>query len=415
MALTVISAPEALPTSQQDYVDQNVLIATSFLDPEKIYKIDYTNSEVKQGSIINLGGTILKAVAAESITGTASDFVKIDHSAYTASYVSDLTGVSWNSTYNGYYDGSGDLYLFDEFKAYFSTGEISEVNYKSTIDILNGFYHGLNKTWIEISINFAIANVNRPSITALNSTDIAFLDSFNDELRTYRFDGRTWSQIGSGLSVSATDQALTTLNTTDIAYVDGNADELRTYRFDGSTWSQVGSSFSIAGAFVPAISALSTTDVAFSDSNLEELRTYRFNGSTWSLVGSGLSISGMGNPALAALNATDVAFIDGDLEELRTYRFNGSTWSLVGSGLSITGIALPALAALTEKTVAFCDLTIGNLRTFTFDGSAWSEVGSSLAVSGIGTPAITALSNTDIAFIDNTNDILSVYRNIFIY
>ena len=37
---------------------------------------------------------------------------------------------------------------------------------------------------------------------ALNSTDVAFIDSGNDSLRVYRWDGSTWTQLGSGLSIS---------------------------------------------------------------------------------------------------------------------------------------------------------------------------------------------------------------------
>lgn len=187
---------------------------------------------------------------------------------------------------------------------------------------------GAKEKWTSASLlgsGLSISGASIPALTALNDTDIAFIDSAIEELRTYRFDGTNWSQIGSGLSIPGIARcALATLNGTDVAFIDGAIEKLRTYRFDGSTWSQVGVGLSIPGMDSSALAALSGTDVALIDSVIEELRTYTFDGTNWSQVGSGLSIAGIAAPALAALNGTDVAFIDGTLDELRTYRFGFS-------------------------------------------------------------------------------------------
>ncbi len=131
--------------------------------------------------------------------------------------------------------------------------------------------------------------------------------------------------VGSGLAISTVgNPALAALNGTDVAFIDTSNDQLRTYRFNGSTWSLVGSGLAISTVGNPALAALNGTDVAFIDGTNAQLRTYRFNGSTWSLVGSGLTISITGYQALAALNGTDVAFIDYNNDQLRTYRFGFS-------------------------------------------------------------------------------------------
>jgi hypothetical protein len=286
-----------------------------------------------------------------------------------------------------------------------------------TIDgllIKDGIIPGSSMNWIrgELVGSGLSISTGIPALAALNGTDVAFIDATNDELRTYRFNGSTWSLVGSGLSIStAGNPALTALNGTDVAFIDDTNDELRTYRFNGSTWSLVGSGLSISTAGYASLTALNGTDVAFIDDTNDELRTYRFNGSTWSLVGSGLSISA-GTTALAALNGTDVAFIDGTNDELRTYRFNGSTWSLVGSGLSISSTLFPDIAALNGTDVAFIDNGNNELRTYRFNGSTWSLVGSGLSIS-VSNPAISALNGTDVAFIDATNDELRTYRFSF--
>lgn len=115
MALAEIQAPNALPTVQDDYVKQNNLIDAQGLSlAGVVYPIDFTNNKIPQGTVLNIGGTILKAVNDESITGTPSKYVKIDKTLLTAAYVSSLAGVTWNAVYNHYQDGVGNLYIFDE-------------------------------------------------------------------------------------------------------------------------------------------------------------------------------------------------------------------------------------------------------------------------------------------------------------
>ena len=79
-------------------------------------------SNVVKGAVFQVGGATYLATADTAITGSASDYVKltisVDGLSLAPSYVADLTGVTWSSTYNGYYDVGGNLYIFDELKAY---------------------------------------------------------------------------------------------------------------------------------------------------------------------------------------------------------------------------------------------------------------------------------------------------------
>jgi len=98
-----------------------------------------------------MGGTVYHSTAATAIGGGASAYIKLtpsgDGSTLAADYVADLTGVTWNSTYNGYYDISGNAYVFDELDAYYAN-EISGFN---------------NKLWKAIhnsNINFILGEMN---------------------------------------------------------------------------------------------------------------------------------------------------------------------------------------------------------------------------------------------------------------
>ncbi|MBD3216598.1 MAG: hypothetical protein GF311_28545, partial [Candidatus Lokiarchaeota archaeon] len=90
----------------------------------------------------------------------------------------------------------------------------------------------------QVGSDLNISGVGSLALAALNSTDVAFIDSSNDDLRVYRFNGSTWSQVGSDLNISGVGNlALAALNSTDVAFIDSSNDDLRVYRFNGSTWS----------------------------------------------------------------------------------------------------------------------------------------------------------------------------------
>jgi hypothetical protein len=67
----------------------------------------------------------------------------------------------------------------------------------------------------------------------MNSTDVAFIDSGNDALRVYRWNGSSWAQVGSAGSISLSGgiPALAAMNGTDVAFIDSGNKSLRTYRF----------------------------------------------------------------------------------------------------------------------------------------------------------------------------------------
>jgi len=268
----------------------------------------------------------------------------------------------------------------------------------------------------QIGENLTIVSTATPAITALNETDIAFIDSSNDDLRTYRWNEDTgvWSQIGSDLIVSSTgNPAIVALNSTDIAFIDDINDDLRVYRWTEATglWVQVGNDLNIPNVTFPTLAKLNSTDVAMIDATNDSLRTYSFDGTDWALVGNGLAIVSVSTPTLTGLNGTDVAYIDGTNDDLRTYRFDGTDWAQVGNDLNIPLVNSPTLTTLNGTDVAMINGATRHLQTYRFDGTDWVQVGKNLYISGILLrPGFTALNGTDIAFIDAANDQLRTYR-----
>lgn len=112
-----------------------------------------SGSNIIQGAVINVGGIIYKVDADTAITGTVSKYVKItpsvDTLTCTASFVSNLTGVSWNKINNGYYDVSGNLYLFDELSAFInsivpSINKLISSNKRESVQISSNRVYGYN-------------------------------------------------------------------------------------------------------------------------------------------------------------------------------------------------------------------------------------------------------------------------------
>jgi len=277
------------------------------------------------------------------------------------------------------------------------------------VDRINWTFFSLIARELTIS-----GNVAYPGLCALNGTDVALIDSNMDRLRRFRFDGLTWTSIGSELNIAPSAEAyICSLNETDVAACDYTFG-IRTYRFTGTTWTTVGTTLSISGGLGhSAICSLNATDIAITDAVSNSLRTFRFNGTTWTSVGNPLVVaSGVPAFALCSLNNNTVVLANSDSNNIGAYRFNGTTWTSIGSQFAVSGgITTPALCSLNATDVVFIDnAVVDYLQVFRFNETTWTSVGSKFMVTGGGNPALCSLNGTDIAFIDDNNDKLRVYR-----
>lgn len=116
MAIILVPQPGATPSSLTDWTNSVESLKQYNLSVNDPVDYDFSGNTIKKGVLITIGGSNYYCNADTAITGTPSDYVKIT-SAGVASYVSDLTGVSWNDTYNFYADVSGNAYIFNEAKA----------------------------------------------------------------------------------------------------------------------------------------------------------------------------------------------------------------------------------------------------------------------------------------------------------
>jgi hypothetical protein len=121
MALTRIAVPT--PTAPATIADYQALLAEwtaallQSLRGNTIANID--SATIRAGVVVHVAGVLYKAVTDQAIGGTPSKYVKITPSGATAAcdFVASLAGVSWLDAQSGYYDGSNNLYIFDEARA----------------------------------------------------------------------------------------------------------------------------------------------------------------------------------------------------------------------------------------------------------------------------------------------------------
>lgn len=118
MALVLVESPDNAPTTSADWDKINDVLQTIGLDINSPTRL--ASGYILRGSVIFFAGAWYVADSDTAITGSETDYVKLENDAgtVTASYVSELVDVTFNRSWNGWYDPDGNLYIFNEMKAY---------------------------------------------------------------------------------------------------------------------------------------------------------------------------------------------------------------------------------------------------------------------------------------------------------
>jgi len=198
------------------------------------------------------------------------------------------------------------------------------VAYNSGTEELITFRWG-GASWSQVGNRLDVGYMEDDRMCAMGSNACAISNTWTNRLEHYSFDGTDWTSDGY-LTITLYNAALIALNATDIAVVGGSSDWIRTYRWTGSAWEQIGNTFSINISGTD-VTALNSTDIV-TVSN-QTINTFRFDGTDWTKIGVDNYLTGTGSK-VTALNGIDIAFIDSTSDDLSVYRFDFS----VGSGPS---------------------------------------------------------------------------------
>ena len=134
MSIVRATSPLATPTKELGVITWQRAVAQLELahkNGNNLYpaKEDGGSWYVPKGYCFYFAGTIYYADADTLISGTRSNYIQmtasVDGATCTAAFLADLTGVTWDDSWNGYFDTSDNLVIVDEFWAA-NDGSIAE-------------------------------------------------------------------------------------------------------------------------------------------------------------------------------------------------------------------------------------------------------------------------------------------------
>ena len=229
--------------------------------------------------------------------------------------------------------------------------------------------------------------------------------------RVARWDGASWSPLGSGVNSIAfalavfDDGSGPALFAGGLFQTAGGAAASRVAEWDGAGWTALGSGVNGAVRAFAAFddgngSALYVGGEFTSAGGAPANRIAKWDGSTWSALGSGMNSTVRsllvhddgGGPALYACGDFTSA---GGAAATRVAKWDGSTWSTLGSGLNLTGNALAVFdgGGGPELVAAGTFSAAGGMpanRIAKWDGTSWSALDS-----GVGPLSVDALAVFD--------------------
>lgn len=187
MALDRIDFPTTPNPVSGDWDKIVSLVAKSFQNINSPLQVYGTN--IPRGAVFQVGGIIYYGTSDTEISGTSSDYVKIEPNSgdsgatALASFIASLNGVAWNNVYNGYYDSSGNLYVFDEAKAV-ATGAITSGNSR-----LGAFAEDAHVKEMTVYNNLSVTNdITAKTIKASSDITTKTIKASSGYLNDYLYD-----------------------------------------------------------------------------------------------------------------------------------------------------------------------------------------------------------------------------------
>jgi hypothetical protein len=194
-------------------------------------------------------------------------------------------------------------------------------------------YSWNGSVWSQIGTPLVVG-FDRPSIAALDSSTVVVYGTDIQELRTYSWNGSVWTQIGNGLSIPNINNksSISALTSTDIAFLvsdGGSAVRIRRYTWDGTAWTQVGIDYLLVTSGEYSICALNDENILVTGNGFAGAFVFVWNGNTWEINSPFNQFSSFSppdnffmneRPSLTAVNGNELVMMDDSNDVLRRYR-----------------------------------------------------------------------------------------------
>ncbi len=227
---------------------------------------------------------------------------------------------------------------------------------------------------------------------------IAFQDS-SDALSVKRYDGSSWSLVGSAGFKTNIESPKIALDSTDndkpwIVYKNLATNLIEVVSFDGNTWNSMGNPQGTKTSYpIIHITNSGSKYIAYSDqTSISTIANYvkTYSNGTWSTVGSGAASSNnCPYPSLAtdSMGELYLAYRDGSQgmkATVRHYNLTDSLWEDIGLGISDSTANNTVIGFDTSDNlyIAYIDVANPAITVQKYDGS-WNVVGSKGNPSGL--------------------------------
>lgn len=277
---------------------------------------------------------------------------------------------------------------------------------------------------VPIGTNLTISGaVSGSNFAVMSPTDIAFFHSANKTITRYRFNGSTWTAIGTSITIAtATNAKMAALSDTDLAFSDSTTGILRTLRWShvNANWTAVGTNLTLSSvsAFSGDMDAISPTDiiaVAMSDFGAISFAKFRFTANAWSRI-SGPFGGLFGHGVEGVKNLGDSNWIFFDSEDNQVVMENGDSGARLKYGGPVPAIAGGYIAVVWAVPISASDIVAS-----TSEGIRVYRVGSGMSMTLVGSAGSAgtadpngskagALNGSDIVVFNPSTSVLRVMR-----
>lgn len=407
----------------------------------------------------------------------------------------------FNSGYLYCYDKSGSQWVLT------GTGANTSLTYDIDFCILDAnnialtgdqkleYWNFNGSTWSKTGNSLFYSNTkNQVSLTAFDLVTIALIDITDQKLECYEFDGSDWAQVGNSLAVTTTSPDILNISAhsnSDLAYIDTYNNELRNYSWDGtdftlehstaytndsimcsvstteiilidtvnytiSKFANSGTDYAIYGnataidelnytsiskvnssevltsnydnstgvnviiqtpitysAVETKIAVMTSTRIAIiqnSGTYLNRIIAYDLIAGVWTRVGNEFLLGITGIAAITGMSSSTLALRLGGFNRVSIYSFNGTNWSLYGSHFTLTGTK-PRIAYIAPNRVVTYDISDQNLRVLAHNGTIFAQEGNELNY------PIATTSDFDLVALDDETVLFfdSLYKEVAIF
>ena len=301
------------------------------------------------------------------------------------------------------------------------TGRLNDTSWSQRGSNINGAAAGDQSGYsVALSSDGTIVAIGAPYNDHVISVINDIVDLNAGQVRIYKWDGISWSQIGSDINGEAandnsgwsvalsSDGTIVAIGAPYNSAGGSNAGQVRIYKWDGNSWTQRGSDingaadnetngWSVALSSDGIIVAIGTPGNFYYKGYV---RIYQWNGSSWLQRGgdingkvsndySGWSVSLSSDGTIVAIGAPFNDDSGTDAGQVRIYQWNGSSWLQRGgdiNGKASNDYSSWSVALSNDGTIVAIGAignndggsSAGHVRIYQWDGISWLKRGNDI-------------------------------------